>query len=190
MNRRTMMIATACAAACAAAARALPQSSDSSQRLNALFDQFMRENLDLSPLQVTYLGMDTGARATQKSAIDDGSPAGIERQKALIASQLARLKAFDREPQCLGCDQLRRHSVRAAYHRCLQQCVPLRSHGLLVGWRRTTLCAQPAHRQLSATAHVPGQSARHRNESRCGCVCRPPRWLCDCARPGDRGRAP
>src|SRR6185503_3692710 len=96
MNRRTMMIATACAAACAAAARALPQSSDSSQRLNALFDQFMRENLDLSPLQVTYLGMDTGARATQKSAIDDGSPAGIERQKALIASQLARLKAFDR----------------------------------------------------------------------------------------------
>ena len=96
MNRRTMMIATACAAACAAAARALPQSSDSSQRLNALFDQFMRENLDLSPLQVTYLGMDTGARAKQKSAIDDGSPAGIERQKALIASQLARLKAFDR----------------------------------------------------------------------------------------------
>ena len=70
MNRRTMMIATACAAACAAAARALPQSSDSSQRLNALFDQFMRENLDLSPLQVTYLGMDTGARATQKSAIE------------------------------------------------------------------------------------------------------------------------
>jgi uncharacterized protein (DUF885 family) len=95
MNRRIMMIATACAAACAAA-RALPQSADSSQRLNALFDQFMRENLDLSPLQVTYLGMDTGARAQQKSAIDDTSLAGIERQKALIASQLARLKAFDR----------------------------------------------------------------------------------------------
>jgi uncharacterized protein (DUF885 family) len=40
--------------------------------------------------------MDTAARATQKSEIDDGSEAGIERQKALTASQLARLNAFDR----------------------------------------------------------------------------------------------
>ena len=98
-----MMIGTACAAALAAA-RALPKSfdssqrqvSDSSQRLNTLFDQFMQENLDLSPVGTTYLGMDTGARARQKAEIDDGSAAGIERQKALVASQLARLKAFDR----------------------------------------------------------------------------------------------
>jgi len=40
--------------------------------------------------------MDTGARAKQKSEIDDGSEAGIERRKALTASQLARLRVFDR----------------------------------------------------------------------------------------------
>ena len=97
MDRRSMMIGTALAAAVAAATRALPQNADSSKQLNALFDQFMKENLDISPLFVTSLGLDTGERAKQKSEIDDGSEAGIGRQKALIASQLARLKGFDRK---------------------------------------------------------------------------------------------
>ncbi len=95
MDRRTMMIGTAMAAVLAAA-RARPQDSDHAKRLNTLFDQFMKENLDISPTFVTSLGMDTGARAKQKSEIDDGSEAGIEKQKGLIASQLARLRAFDR----------------------------------------------------------------------------------------------
>ena len=95
MDRRTMMIGTAMAAVLAAA-RARPQDSDPAKRLNTLFDQFMKENLDISPTFVTSLGMDTGARAKQKSEIDDGSEAGIEKQKGLIASQLARLRAFDR----------------------------------------------------------------------------------------------
>jgi uncharacterized protein (DUF885 family) len=95
MDRRTMMLGTAFAAVFASA-RALPQGTDNSKLLNALFDQFMKENLDISPLFVSGLGLDTGARAKQKSEIDDGSEAGIEQQKALIASQLARLRAFDR----------------------------------------------------------------------------------------------
>lgn len=95
MDRRTMMLGTTLAAVFAAA-RALPQAKDQPKSLNALFDAFMKENLDLSPLFVTSLGLDSGARAAQKSQIDDGSLAGIEQQKALIASQLARLKAFDR----------------------------------------------------------------------------------------------
>jgi uncharacterized protein (DUF885 family) len=95
MDRRTMMMGTAMAAVLAAA-RAQPQSSDDAKRLNTLFDQFMKENLDISHTFVTSLGMDTGARAKQKSEIDDGSEAGIEKQKALTASQLARLRAFDR----------------------------------------------------------------------------------------------
>jgi uncharacterized protein (DUF885 family) len=95
MDRRTMMIGTALAAVCSAA-RALARSADNSKALNALFDQFMNENLDISPLLVTSLGMDTGARAKQKSEIDDGSEAGIERQKARTSSQLARLRNFDR----------------------------------------------------------------------------------------------
>jgi uncharacterized protein (DUF885 family) len=95
MDRRTMMLSTAFAAVFAAA-RALPQGTDNSKLLNDLLDQLMKENLDLSPLFVTNLGLDTGARAKQKSEIDDGSEAGIKRQKTLIASQLARLRAFDR----------------------------------------------------------------------------------------------
>ena len=88
-----MIIGTALATV-AAAARAVPQGTDSSQQLNTLFDQFMKENLDLSPLLVTSLGLDSGARAAQKSQVDDGSLAGFERQKALIASQLARIRAL------------------------------------------------------------------------------------------------
>src|SRR5580700_4829811 len=95
MDRRTMMIGTGFAAVFGAA-RALPQNADNSKQLNALLDQFMKENLDISPLFVTSLGMDTGARAKQKSEIDDASEAGIERQKTLIARQLARLRDFDR----------------------------------------------------------------------------------------------
>jgi uncharacterized protein (DUF885 family) len=95
MDRRTMMIGTAMAAVLTAA-RAQPQGSDNAKRLNTLFDQFMKENLDISPTFVTSLGMDTGARAKQKSEIDDGSEAGIEKQKALTARQLARLRAFER----------------------------------------------------------------------------------------------
>ena len=97
MDRRTMMISTAVAAAFAAGTtRARAGSNGGPQSLSALFDQFMMENLDLSPLMVTNLGLDTGARAKQKSDIDDGSEAGITKQKALTASQLERLKAFDR----------------------------------------------------------------------------------------------
>jgi uncharacterized protein (DUF885 family) len=95
MDRRNMMIGTALSAL-ALATRALAKDTDSSKSLNALFDEFMKENLDISPTFATSLGMDTGARAKQKSELDDGSEAGIERQKALIASQLKRLRAFDR----------------------------------------------------------------------------------------------
>src|SRR5271170_450034 len=95
MDRRTMMIGTTVATVLAAT-RALPQGTDNSKLLNALFDEFMKERLDISPLFVTSLGMDTGERAGQKSRIDDGSEAGIEQQKALTASQLARLRAFER----------------------------------------------------------------------------------------------
>jgi uncharacterized protein (DUF885 family) len=75
---------------------ALSQGTSGSQSLNALFDQFMKESLDLSPLTVTGLGLDTGERAAQKSALDDVSEAGIAKQKSLIASQYSRLKAFNR----------------------------------------------------------------------------------------------
>jgi uncharacterized protein (DUF885 family) len=95
MDRRTMMLGTAAALA-TGPVRTLARTTGNSAALAALFDQFMKENLDLSPMTVTSLGLDTGARAPQKSEIDDGSEAGIGKQKALTASQLARLSAFDR----------------------------------------------------------------------------------------------
>jgi uncharacterized protein (DUF885 family) len=103
MDRRTMIIRTAAAATWAAAStRAFAQDAQGSRPLNALFDQFMKENLDISPLLVSNLGLDTGARAKQKSEIDDGSEAGIEKQKELTASQLVRLEAFDRSALSVG----------------------------------------------------------------------------------------
>jgi uncharacterized protein (DUF885 family) len=97
LDRRTLLASSAALLASTAVegpARAAPAQSGTA--LNALFDQFMKENLDNSPLTVTQLGLDTGARAYQKSLIDDSSLAGIAKNKAITASQLARLKAFDR----------------------------------------------------------------------------------------------
>ena len=64
--------------------------------LATLFDRFAQEDLDLSPTNATSLGLDVGARARQRSLIDDTSLAGIAKSKALTASQLARLKTVDR----------------------------------------------------------------------------------------------
>jgi len=99
MDRRTMMIRTAVAAAAASAS--IPILADTPQpaaggSLNALFDQFMKENLDLSPLTVTSMGLDTGARAHQKFELDDFSLRGIERGRQLVSSQRKRLEAVNR----------------------------------------------------------------------------------------------
>ena len=73
--------------------------------LNALFDKFMDENLDRSPIFATSLGLDTGARAHQRAEMDDNSLAGIASDKRLHADQLRRLQAFDRN-SVSGMDQL------------------------------------------------------------------------------------
>jgi uncharacterized protein (DUF885 family) len=91
LNRRAMLGSTAAILALPAAAAPKGRAA-----LNRLFDQFMKENLDNSPMTVTALGLDTGARAYQKRLIDDTSPAGIARNKRITAGQLARLDAFDR----------------------------------------------------------------------------------------------
>lgn len=79
--------------------------SPGSQALNALFDQFMTENLDNSPVFATSLGVDTGARAHQRGEVDDNSLDGIAKDKKLHADQFRRLQAFDRN-SVSGMDQL------------------------------------------------------------------------------------
>ncbi|HEX4178998.1 MAG TPA: DUF885 family protein, partial [Rhizomicrobium sp.] len=94
LDRRDLLASAAALLAFPATALGAGQSGDAA--LNTLFDQFMKENLDASPVTVTSLGLDTGARAYQKSQIDDASLAGIGKNKAITESQFARLKAFDR----------------------------------------------------------------------------------------------
>ncbi|CAN7594195.1 DUF885 family protein [Phenylobacterium sp. LjRoot225] len=79
----------------AAAAPALPPPSAGAQ-LSTTLDQFFQEALELSPQLVTTLGLDTGERAAAKSRLDDASLAQLERNRALNADQLRRLKAIDR----------------------------------------------------------------------------------------------
>ena len=75
---------------------ATPALAQNDQPLASLFDTFVAENLDASPLTVSSLGMDTGARAWQKSLLDDFSPAAIARNKAVTADQLRLLSAVNR----------------------------------------------------------------------------------------------
>ena len=94
LNRRQLIASTAATAAVGVAGQSLAQPGSPAQ-LNALFDAFVAEQLNLSPEGATSLGMDTGSRAAQKSQLDDRSPAGLLKQQELAGSQLARLEAFD-----------------------------------------------------------------------------------------------
>src|SRR5258708_22128194 len=96
MLDRRALLASSAALLVAPALDGWSTPEQSGAALNALFDRFMKENLDNSPTTVTALGLDTGARAHQKSLIDDSSLAGIAKNKAITAGQLAALKAFNR----------------------------------------------------------------------------------------------
>jgi uncharacterized protein (DUF885 family) len=101
IDRRKVLLSGVATTAVALADIRFAWAADSgSAALNALFDQFMSENLDLSPLTTTQLGLDTGKRAKARGEMDDNSLAGIAKNKAVNADQLRRLKAFD--PNTLG----------------------------------------------------------------------------------------
>jgi uncharacterized protein (DUF885 family) len=106
-RRRVLLsgVAASCAAWGAPLARAWAAPAGGSAALDALFDKFVDEQIDLSPITATSLGLDTGARAHQRSEIDDNSLAGIAKDKAMTAGQLARLKAFERN-SVSGMDQI------------------------------------------------------------------------------------
>ncbi len=97
MNRRDML-ATAAATLLTAgltATGARAAVGDGSAALNALFDAFVSEALDLQPEGATSLGLDVGPRKAQKARLSDRSPAGARAQQALASDQLRRLEAFD-----------------------------------------------------------------------------------------------
>jgi uncharacterized protein (DUF885 family) len=96
MNRRTALKSGAAALVVAAPLFKSGAARAADAKLAALFDRFVQENLDLSPLSATSLGLDTGKRAHQRGETDDSSLAGIARAKALNASQHQRLAAINR----------------------------------------------------------------------------------------------
>ncbi len=103
LDRRTVLKSGAAFAVAAAAPILRAEAADA--RLSALFDQFVQEDLDLSPTSATAYGLDTGKRARQRSEIDDGSLAGIAKAKALNATQRRRLSQISRTTLA-GADQL------------------------------------------------------------------------------------
>lgn len=102
LNRRDILLSAAAAAAlaplAAEAAPASPAPSDPEtvRRLNALYEQFMQQQLARSPQLATRLGLDKGALAAAKSRLDDRSLAQRERDKAETEARRRALAGIDR----------------------------------------------------------------------------------------------
>ncbi len=64
--------------------------------LDALWSQFLQEELHRKPQQATALGLDKGENAALKSRLDDRSPAGKAADRAANAERLRRLARLDR----------------------------------------------------------------------------------------------
>ena len=95
INRRHLLLAVA-ATALTQPTSSLAASSTAKAQLDALLAAFIEEEMDRSPELVTSLGLDNGARASAKAALDDRSLAARQRDKADNLDRLKRLKAIDR----------------------------------------------------------------------------------------------
>ena len=97
LNRRTVLKSGAASAAILALGAPAMAQGSASATLNSLFDTFVKENLDQSPTFAYRRSASTPATGRyQKSLIDEASLAANVRAQKLVASQLARLSAFDR----------------------------------------------------------------------------------------------
>lgn len=102
LDRRTLLMTSAASIAMGVvpggsnAAEQAPKADVTSDRLNKMFDAFVKEQLDHIPELATSLGLDVGPRAAERSELADRSRAEAQRLKALTAEQLRRLRSFDR----------------------------------------------------------------------------------------------
>lgn len=98
MDRR-LFLSTAGASALAAAAprafaqAAMPGNGDDA-RLSAAFAAIFEGVLDRSPMFVTSLGLDKGARADAKSQLDDNSKSGMMKDLAATQAAIKELEGF------------------------------------------------------------------------------------------------
>jgi len=105
LNRRNILLSGAATAAVAsftsplraasAAMAPLPPNAEA-QRMYVLFDAFVQQGFDRSPETTTTLGLDTGARAYEKSKLDDRSLAALAGDKTTNTAQLKQLLTIDR----------------------------------------------------------------------------------------------
>ena len=95
-RRQVLKTGAAAAALGAAAGPGIAFADAAGDRLDKVFDTFMSQTLDRSPETATGLGLDLGARAWEKSKLDDRSLAALAGDKTRNTQQLATLKAFDR----------------------------------------------------------------------------------------------
>jgi uncharacterized protein (DUF885 family) len=100
LNRRDLMMTAAAGGALAAAGPTLaqpiaPPADAATAKLYAVFDTFMQERLAAHPEMATSLGLDKGPLAGQRFKLSDNSLAGVAADKAMTASELARMQAID-----------------------------------------------------------------------------------------------
>jgi uncharacterized protein (DUF885 family) len=105
LNRRRILLSGAATAAVASftspvraatAAMSPPAANAEAAKMNAMFDAFVQQGLDRSPESTTSLGLDTGARAYEKSKLDARSLAAIAGDKTTNTAQLRQLLTIDR----------------------------------------------------------------------------------------------
>lgn len=94
MTTRRALLASAAAASLTPAFAGAQPLVASSTPMGAWMDRLAQSRLDRSPMTVTSLGLDTGARARAKSLLDDGSLQHREDDKALDRQRLTDLHAI------------------------------------------------------------------------------------------------
>ncbi|MEC7932588.1 MAG: DUF885 domain-containing protein [Pseudomonadota bacterium] len=99
MDRRLFLSTAGASALAAAAPRAFAQMAGAQggsddARLSAAFAAIFERVLDLSPMFVTSLGLDKGARAGAKSQLDDNSKSGMMKELAATRAAIKELEAF------------------------------------------------------------------------------------------------
>ena len=128
-NRRQVLLSgNAATVAYASAGAPFAFANTSGQKLDKLFDSFMAVNLDRSPESTTGLGLDTGARAWEKSKLDSRSLDAIAlRQEDQHRTASRSLQAIrSRLAVGYGRGQLRRRPVWAPVQRSCRQALCLR----------------------------------------------------------------
>lgn len=95
LDRRAVLKAGTALGAMAAAPQVARALAAGASKVDALFDAFLQEQLQLSPEMATYLGMDKGPNAALRGKLSLDTPAHRAAAKALTVSQLARLDALD-----------------------------------------------------------------------------------------------